>query len=244
MLPNRIILVVLLDLGRRLDKVVQQHRHRYLEEDPLDDEAVAAHVGDDAEVHRAVLVELAQARDPGVAREYLEERHEAPVEPREVLRVRVSEEAHPDDRVDADDDEHESEGVEDGDDGLGEGSDDLLHRLDLAEEPDDSEGAEQADDAAGDRQGPEGEEGHADDDEVESAPPVADESGPEVARHVDEQLEGEERDEDVVGEVEEAGEGRGPPAVVCEAGVQLRLDDAQREVQYDQCTDEPLHPVG
>ena len=40
-------------------------------------------------------------------------------------------------RTDADDDEHESEGVEDGDYGLGEGSDDLpvLYRLDLTEEP-------------------------------------------------------------------------------------------------------------
>ncbi len=72
-------------------------------------------------------------------------------------------------RTDHGDDEHDEEGVAHGEERGGEGGEDLLGRLQAAEEPDD---AERAQDADGKIQGPEDDEGHGDDQGVEDRPAV------------------------------------------------------------------------
>jgi hypothetical protein len=67
-------------------------------------------------------------------------------------------------------DQEDDEGVEDGQDGRGEGRDDVAERLDAAEDADDAEGAHEAEDADGHVNRPERDEGHGDDEKIKHAP--------------------------------------------------------------------------
>ena len=75
-------------------------------------------------------------------------------------------------RTDHGDDEVDEEGVAHGDDGDGEGGEDLLGGLEAAEEPHDAQGAEDAD---GEVEGAEHDERHEDHDGVEDGPRVGEE---------------------------------------------------------------------
>ncbi len=78
-------------------------------------------------------------------------------------------------------DEHDDEGVGHGDDRRGQGGDDALERLDLAEEPHDPYGAQHADHVDVEVALAEGGEGEEDDDHVDEVPPAADEGAEPVA---------------------------------------------------------------
>ncbi len=98
-------------------------------------------------------------------------------------------------RTDHGDDEVDEEGVAHGDDGDGEGGQDLLGGLEAAEK---AHHAQRAEDADGEVEGPEDDDGHGDDEGVEDRPAVGEEGAEPVGEEVEKQLEGEEDGEDDV----------------------------------------------
>jgi hypothetical protein len=120
------------------------------------------------------------------------------------------------------DDEHDKEGVAHGDEGDGEGGEDLLGGFEAAEEADDAEGAEDAD---WEVEGAEGDDGGYDDEGIEDGPAVGDELLEPVGEHVGEQLDGEDGGEGHVHVVEDDLEHSGGAILCVEAlFLLLRLD--------------------
>jgi hypothetical protein len=125
-------------------------------------------------------------------------------------------------------DEHDEEGVAHGEQRRGEGGEDLLGRLEPAEDAHDAEGAEHAD---GEVEGAEDDEGHEDDERVEEAPGVGDELAEALGGEVEEELGREEEGEARVEGVEEGlGVGRAAVGVEDRVRLQLRLGHRSKEV--------------
>ena len=138
----------------------------------------------------------------------------------------MSESARP--RTHHGDDEHDEEGVAHGDEGDGEGGEDLLGGLEAAEEADDAEGAQHAD---GEVEGAEDDEGHDDDEGVEEGPSVAEEGAGAVGEEVEEDLGGEDGGEGGVEGLEGLlGGGGGAVGGVEAVRLQLRLDHRGAEI--------------
>ena len=126
--------------------------------------------------------------------------------------------------------EEDEEHVHDGQQRHGQRGDDLLERLDAAEEPDDAEGAEDADDAGGLVGDDERHDRHGDDEGVEQAPGVLDEGLEPVGEHIDRQLHREEEGEEEVQLVEVIRQISWGPVGVDEAVNELGLGDCAAEV--------------
>ena len=130
-------------------------------------------------------------------------------------------------RTDHGDDEVDEEGVAHGDDGDGEGGEDLLGGLEAAEEADDAQGAEDAD---GEVEGPEDDDGHGDNDRVEDGPGVGEEGVDPVGYQVEQQLDGEDDGEDDVEQVQGSLDEGGRAVMQESLRTDLRLGDGHDEV--------------
>jgi hypothetical protein len=129
------------------------------------------------------------------------------------------------------DDEHDEEGVAHGDEGDGEGGEDLLGGLEAAEEAHDAEGAEDAD---GEVEGAEDDEGHEDDARVEDGPGVGEELADWVREEIEEELHREEGGEDGVEELEQLlGDRRAPVAAEKLFLPHLNLGSGNTEVLHE-----------
>jgi hypothetical protein len=131
-------------------------------------------------------------------------------------------------RTDHGDDEHDEESVAHGDERRGEGGEDLLGRLQAAEEAHHAEGAQDAD---GEVEGPQGGQGHGDHQGVEDGPAICRELAKPVAEKVEHELEGEDYGEAKVGCIQSLlYEGGGPIGQVKLALFQLRLKNGDAEI--------------
>ena len=147
--------------------------------------------------------------------------------------AKVPEELNGEDRIDAEEDEHDDEGIEDAGDGTEECDDDLVERLDTLEETEDTEGAEQLElgEALVELDAAHQDASNGDDEEVKTvprAPPELADRTP-IAVHVHEQLDKEDDVERDIELVPDFGVQH-----VIDIGVDLLLDDVDDEIAHDE----------
>jgi hypothetical protein len=133
-------------------------------------------------------------------------------------------------RTYAHEEEQDAEDVRNGEEGEGEGDDDLAEGRDSAEETQDPKRAEDSEDAGVLARDEIGGDGHGDDEGVEVAPGVGEEGVGPVGQGVGEELGGEDDGEEKVEVVDEDGESGVATVGVGELVVVLGLDHGAGEV--------------